>query len=169
MFFSGSQVYGADSQKFGEYELKAAFIFNFAKFVTWPEHHFSVRKNTIDLCVYGSGFPINTFNYFEGKTAQGQIFRTKRLKDLSAVDGCDMLFVCASERYRITQIINKVKDMPILTIGDTEGFGEKGVMINLYIEDDKVRFEINLDAAKDAGLFISSQLLKLGRIIQKKR
>jgi len=166
LFFFGGQFCRADSQKFGEYEVKAAFIYNFAKFVTWSEGRFKGGKSTIDLCVYGSGFPVNAFDYFNGKTAQGYIFKTKRIKNLSNIDGCDMLYIGPSERYQITQIINTIKNMPILTIGDTEGFAEKGVIINLYMEDDKVRFEININACKKAGLVISSQLLKLARIIQ---
>ena len=166
MFLFSNQLCRAESQKFGEYEVKAAFIYNFAKFVTWPEGHFRGGKNTIDLCVYGSGFPEHTFDYFYGKTAQGYTFKTKKLKNLSYINECDMLFIGSSERYQITQIINTLKDMPILTVGDTEGFGQKGVIINLYIEDNKVKFEININAAKKAGLTLSSQLLKLARIIK---
>ncbi|MCX7965825.1 MAG: YfiR family protein [Syntrophorhabdaceae bacterium] len=158
----------AELYKFSEYEVKAAFIFNFSKFVSWPEGHFSKRKRTINLCILGTGFPLNTFDYFEGETAQNYTFTKKRVKDLSDIDGCDMLFICSSERFRIDQIIKTVKNMPILTIGDTEGFAEKGVIINLYMEENKVRFEINIDAARQARLSISSHLLKLARIIQNK-
>ncbi|MGQ9569431.1 MAG: YfiR family protein [Thermodesulfovibrionales bacterium] len=76
-----------------------------------------------------------------------------------------LLFICSSDKRHLEKILNTLKGMNVLTMGDTKGFAQEGVIINFYIDKDKVRFEINKDAADKAGLKISSRLLSLARII----
>jgi hypothetical protein len=102
----------------------------------------------------------------QGKVVRGKRFIIKHTRSMGEFRGCHMLFICNSERGRLQEVLEAVKDKGILTVGDTDGFARKGVIINFYIEDKKIRFEINLDAARRAQLSISSQLLKLARVIQ---
>ena len=95
-------------------------------------------------------------------------FVVKRLKwgkDLKDLRDCKILFVSASERAHIDEIVQSVKGLPILTVGETPGFAERGGMIRFTLEDNRVRFEVNVDAAHDADLNISSRLLTLAKII----
>ncbi len=93
----------------------------------------------------------------------------KRLKwgmDLKDLKDCKILFVGASERAHVDDLVQIVKSLPILTVGETPGFAERGGVIRFVLEDNRVRFEVNVDAARQADLTISSRLLTLARIIQ---
>lgn len=154
-----------ENQKPSEYEVKAAFIYNFAKFVKWPERPHIPQRKSIEFYIIGSGFPTDALELLNGKQVHGMTLIVKKAKTLSDIKDPQMIFICSSERWRIQYIIDMFKGLPILTLGDTEGFAEKGVIINLYKEENRVRFEINIDAVRRAGLIVSSQLLKLARII----
>lgn len=78
---------------------------------------------------------------------------------------CSVLFISASDSGNLSQILEGIKGAPVLTVGDTEGYAGRGVVVNFFLEDNKVRFEINVEASRLAGLTISSQLLKLARIV----
>ncbi len=96
-------------------------------------------------------------------------FVVRRLKwggDLKDLKECKILFVGSSERAHIDELMQIVKTLPILTVGETPGFAERGGVIRFVLEDNRVRFEINVDAAHEADLTISSRLLTLARIIQ---
>jgi hypothetical protein len=103
----------------------------------------------------------------EGKTVGDKKITIKRNTSLENMRKCEMIFISASEEERLQQILKAINGSPALTIGDTEGFAEQGVMINFYIDNRTVRFEINPQAAKRAGLLISSYLLKIARIVGK--
>ena len=91
--------------------------------------------------------------------------RLKWGKDLKDLKDCNILFVSSSEKEHIPDLFNMVKWLPILTIGETPGFATRGGIINLTLQDNKVRFEVNIEAAKQANLNISSRLLALARIV----
>lgn len=157
----------AEETKPGEYQVKAAFLYNFAKFVEWPDE---VSKNTapIILCVLGKNLFDGDIDIIQGKPVKGRILAVKHASSIQEVGNCQILFISSSEKNRITQILHELRDYSIFTIGDSEGFAQQGVIINFYIEQDKVRFEINVDAARQARIRISSRLLKLARIIENK-
>ena len=169
LLFSAGFLCAAENQQPTEHEIKVAFIYNFAKFVKWPESPRNQSKKSIDLYIIGSGFPMDALELINGKQVQGKTLIVKKTKSLSDIKDPEMIFICQSERWRLGYIITMFKALPVLTIGDTEGFAEKGVIINLYTEENRIRFEINIDAARQAGLIISSQLLKLARIIHASR
>ena len=108
----------------------------------------------------------NTLEPYQGETIRGKNWSIKPFHSLQDLKDCQVLFISFSERGRITYIAKLANEMGILTIGDTEGFGAQGVMINFYLEKNKVRFEINADAVHRAGLKIGSELLKLAKIIR---
>ncbi len=147
-----------------EYAIKAAFIFNFAKFVTWPEPY--NRQENLNFCILGKDpFGEKVLSQFEGKRVKGKVFRIKKIKHLSSVRRCQMLYVSTSERHRLRWILTVVNrmDVPVLTVGDSDRFIKYGGMINLYKYKNKIRFEINNEAARVKGLKISSKLLRLAR------
>jgi len=155
----------AEEPEFSEYEVKAGFIYNFAKFIEWPREIFPDTKKPITLCVVGADPFGKALSAINNKTVQNrrlEIKYTGLSKDLKT---CNMLFVSTSERESLLQILEILKGTATLTIGDTKGFAKQGVMINFIMEENKVRFEINTESAGREKLIISSKLLKLARII----
>lgn len=167
MMSSVSTAY-ADSTPRREYQIKAAFLYNFGKFIDWPTDAPANASTSIILCVLGEdpfGFALDAL---EGKAVNDRTLTIKRLVEPRSLDACHILFISPSERARMTQILGHLKRVSILTVGDIEGFTHRGGIINFTIKKNKVRFEINVDAAKQADLRISSKLLKLAEIVKNK-
>ncbi len=150
----------AQARAFGEYDVKAVFIANFFKFVEWPS---PVREYRI--CIYGSDPFGQSMRTVEGMKVRGRPLEVRRPVSLRALGDCHLLFISSSERRRIQSLLDEIKGMDILTVGDTEGYAQEGVMVNFYIEASKVKFEINLNAIRRSSITVSSQLLKLGRMV----
>jgi hypothetical protein len=148
-----------------EYEIKAAFIYNFAKFVQWPPARGQPEAPLI-VCVIGEdpfGPALDTIDH---KVAQGHELQVRRRVRMEDAKSCHILFVAASERGRLASILRAVSDASVLTISDIDRFAEAGGVIGLYDIDNKVQFSINLEQARSALLQINSQLLKLAKIVQ---
>jgi len=159
-----------DASDSSEYLIKAGFIFNFAKFVEWPGAVFAQPDSPIVIGILGTD-PFGTIidKTVQDKRIGARGFAVKRLKwgaDLKDLKECRILFVGASERAHLDELVQMVKGLPILTVGETPGFAERGGVIRFVLEDNRVRFEVNVDAARQADLTISSRLLTLARIIQ---
>lgn len=162
----------ADSEKSKEYQIKAAFLYNFIKFVDWPKEKPSDEK-TITIGIIGKSPFGKAFEPLKNKQVkdkkviikQFQSLEESKLtsKQIETIRKCHVLFVCSSEKQQLRKIINSVKDRSVLTIGDTNGFLESGGIINFVIEDQKVYFEINNKTAKKAKLNIRSKLLRLAK------
>jgi len=150
----------AQVREFGEYDVKAVFMANFFKFVEWPS---PVREYRI--CIYGSDPFRESMRTVEGMTVRGRALEVRRPASLRSLGDCHVLFICSSERRRIHTILDAVRGMDLLTVGDTEGYAQEGVMVNFYIEASKVKFEINLKSIQSSRITVSSQLLKLGRVV----
>jgi hypothetical protein len=150
-----------------EYQVKAAFLFNFAKFVDWPEAMLA-RNSSMNVCVLGDDpFGAILNRTVEGKTVHDRPIRVARLVDAGDVSHCHVLFISVSEQRELPRLLPVLAGLSILTVGETESFVQNGGMIGFTSDADRVRFEINNDAAERAGLHISSQLLKLAtRVIQ---
>jgi len=150
---------GADP---AEYKVKAAFIYNFAKFVEWPDEP---HDNNLTLCVLGEGSFCAAIRTIKGKIISGKRIQIRRINSIKDLKDCNILFIASSEKHNLPHLIDDLDGSRILTVGDTEGFAEQGVIINLYIENDKVRFKINIGAARRANVKLSSKLLKLAKIV----
>jgi hypothetical protein len=165
---STAEAQAGDGSDSSEYLIKAGFIFNFAKFVEWPTTAFAQADSPIVIGVLGTDPFGNIIDRIvEDKRVGSRGFVVKRFKwtkDLNLRD-CKILFVSASERNHIDEIVQSVKGLPILTVGETPGFAERGGMIRFTLEDNRVRFEVNVEAAHGAELNISSRLLTLAKII----
>ena len=167
---AGAQA--GDASDSSEYLIKAGFIYNFAKFVEWPSTAFAEPDSPIVIGVLGTDPFGDIINHVvEGKKigARGFVIRrfkwSKELKDYKDFKECRILFVSSSEKLHFEEIVEAVKGLPTLPVGETPGFAERGGMIRLMLEDNRVRFEVNVDAAHDGNLNISSRLLTLARII----
>lgn len=145
-----------------EYEVKAAFIHNIVKFVEWPASPASGRAR---LCLMGDDPSGGAFGVLQGKPIGAADWEVVRVDGGHSLNECRVLFIAASERANLDRILARIGGSPVLTVGDTEGYAGQGVMVNFYQEENRVRFEINREAAARAGLAISSQLLKLARIV----
>lgn len=144
-----------------EYEIKAAFIFNFAKFVEWPETQFTDAKAPLVLGILGSG-PIGAaLQSLENKIVRGRPLTIQQVEGLKDLSQCHMLYICKSEEPDLKRIIEQLGSEPILSISDIQDFVKTGGHINLVIRQNKIRFIINSVAAKKVNLKISSRLLKL--------
>lgn len=157
---------GNGAQRANEYAVKAAFVYDFSKFVTWPERAFKAQYSQVSICVLGDNpFGGALDRIVAGKTVSGRTFRV--LYPASAVEArtCQIVFISRSEQPQLKTILDVLAASSALTVGDTAGYAGQGVMINLFLENDRVRFEINDEAAQRAGIDISSKLLSLARLV----
>jgi len=161
-----SHAQTADSSDSSEYLIKAGFTYNFAKLMEWPASAFPQPDSPIVIGVLGPDpFAGTLDDVLKGKQANGRNFVVKHLKWGNDLRDCNILFITSSQTAHLDEIFHMVKGLPILTIGETPGFAQRGGIINFILEDDKVRFEVNVDAAKQADINISSRLLTLAKIV----
>jgi hypothetical protein len=171
---AATDAHAQDTETSSEYLIKAGFIYNFASLVQWPSASFSQADSPIVIAVLGEDhFGTTLDRVLQGKKVDGRPFVIKRLRSLSELvkpvgnpRECQILYVTASAMSHLSEAIQAVRGLPILTIGEMPGFAKSGGIINLVLEDNRVRFEVNVKAAKDADLNISSRLLALARIVQ---
>lgn len=151
-----------------EYLLKAAFLEKFARFTDWPKHHFDNTNEPFVISVIGK----NPFqDSLEKLYAKGRIknraVKIRYIKKEDQIPGSHILFICKSEKKKLTRLIKFTKDYPILIISDTKGFAQEGSHINLYIRaNGTLHFEINPEASRNAGLKIQVILLEIAKIIR---
>jgi hypothetical protein len=159
-----------DSTTPTEYEVKAAFIYNFAKYTHWPEASTPETKKPFVIGVIGKDpFGHALDDAMRGQSLQGRAISVRRFNQVEDVADCDILFVSSSEKNNLQKIFEVLHKSPVLTIGEIDQFAARGGMINLTTEEKRVRFEINVDAAERAGLKPGSQLLRLARIVTDSR
>ena len=152
----------------GEYQVKAAFLFNFAKFVEWPDGSFKSPADGIHICVLGDNpFGTALSDVLAGKKVNDRPLVGMRLLDVKEASRCQILFVSKSEYTKLRAILAATKSAGILTVGDSDNFALDGGVIGFRLEDGRVRLEINLKAAQNAQVQISSKLLSLAQIVKK--
>ena len=155
----------AGAAEIEEYQVKAAFLFNFAKFVEWPAQAFKSAGAPIEICVLGPNpFGFTLANAVEGKAVGNRKFVVRDIRDAQQANECHIVFVSAAGWTRSLARLGDIKKCCVLTVGETEDFIAGGGMINLRLENARVRVEINPDAAERARLRISSKLLSLAEI-----
>jgi hypothetical protein len=161
----GSGMGLAESPTSLEYKVKGAFLLNFAKFTKWPSESFAAANSPITIGIVGEDpFGSTLDQLVAGETIGSQPFVVKRLKTSDDLSQCQMLFIPKSTTA--SDLLKRVPGSGVLTVGESDDFLDAGGVIRLLIEDKKVRFEVNMDAAQQAHLTISSQLLKLARAIK---
>jgi hypothetical protein len=163
----GAPAAPAQSEPLSEYQVKAAFLYNFAKFIDWPPETFPVGNAPIQVCMVGEDpFGPVLEHTFEGKTVNGHDLMIHHTNQVQQLKGCQIAFISDSERKHLPEILADLQGASVLTVGDSNQFAELGGMIGFTLENNKVRFEINLDAATRARLKISSKLLSVARIVR---
>ena len=144
------------------YQVKAAFLFNFAKFVEWPPESFAGETSPLVIGILGdSPFGGDLERTIQNKTINNHSLVIKQLHLLAEATNCQILFICNSEKKHFSEIIQSLRGHAVLTVSETDGFIQTGGMVNFVLEDGKIRFQINDEAAKAAQLKISSILLSL--------
>jgi hypothetical protein len=162
-----SLAFIASAQTIDEYQVKAAFLYNFAKFVDWPPLTFRTDKDPVRICVLGQNpFGGALGEAFDGKTVLGRPFVVVSVPNADAVPDCQILFIGSSERKRLRSIFAELRTIGILTVGETEGFAAQGGIVNFKVEDGRVHLEINIEAAGLAKLRINSRVLSLAQIVK---
>lgn len=145
-----------------EYQVKAAFLFNFAKFVDWPPASFTDTNAPFVVGVLGKNvFGDALEQTIRDRRVRNREFEFKNLTSVAEASHCHILFISPSEKEDLTKIIKSLNNASVLTVSETDGFIKAGGMINFTIQDSKIRFQINDLAVKKAGLQISSKLLSL--------
>lgn len=157
----------ATAQELNEYEVKAAFLYNFAKFVEWPGNFSADPNAPMIIGILGRDpFGGEIDRAIEGKSVNGHHLTIKRFSTLDGYKSCQILFVSSSERNNVPRILAAVANSSVLTVSETNRFAQIGGIINFITIENRIRFEINQAAAARAGLKISSKLLSLGRVVK---
>jgi len=153
-----------------EYQLKVAFLYNFTKFVEWPANSSDGTAEPIVLGIAGKGpHAAELEEVVRNRTVNGRKLVVKTVETPEAAKGVHVLFLPASEDARLAEWLGAVRGACTLTVGESGAFAQSGGTINFVVEGDKVRFEVNEDAAEQAGLKVSSQLLKLAKTVRKQK
>jgi YfiR/HmsC-like len=166
-FGSGVLSGTAPAQTPNEYQVKAAFLFNFVKFIEWPAEAFGDDGAPLVIGVIGQDpFGSRLDQTVSGKSANGRQLLVRRFKRGEDVRACHVLFISSSEGMHLSQIIASLRGAAVLTVGDMDQFIERGGDINFITEANKMRFEINAAVAMQAHLKISSKLLALAKAVR---
>ena len=153
-------------------QVKALFLFNFSKYVDWPSEAFATANAPIVIGVIGGSvegkFLRELARTVQAKNVDGRSILVRQIQTLEDLDKCHVLFIRSSEKTRLGEILGGLKTRPVLTVSETDQFLEEGGVINFVKKEGKIRLEINLDAARQANLQISSKLLNVADVVKGK-
>jgi hypothetical protein len=158
----------AQGQTADEYQVKAAYMYNLAKFVDWPSDAFESPSQPIVFCVLGQtplSRPLE--DALAGKVVGQRPLVFRQLTDSTHAGACKVLFIDLPDKIRLRQTLDQVKSLHVLTVGEAADFTEGGGIVRFFLDAGRVRLEFNLDAADDARLRVSSKLLSLGKIVRR--
>jgi hypothetical protein len=148
-----------------EYEVKAVYLYNFAKFVEWPAAAFDKPQTPYSICVLGTDPFGELLDIAAAESVQGRRMTVRRLTDAKAAAGCHILYVGPSERRKLPEIFQNLGKFPTLTVGEDDDFTRAGGCMRFFRLGDTVRFEINVEATERARLKVSAKLLSLARVV----
>ncbi len=152
-----------------EYQLKAAFIYNFTKFVDWPDHRSESKDSPFTIGVFGKNpFGDELNKLAQGRSVNGRPMIIKNITSTNEAASVDLLFVSDGQEELLGKLLGTIQSTGVLTIGESKAFADYGGIINFVTEADKIRFEINLDEAERGGLKLRAQLLKLAKNVRRK-
>jgi len=150
-----------------EYDLKGAFLFNFARFVEWPKDAFAEAATPITIGILGDDpFGARLDAIVAGETIRDRPLLVRRYRSIEQVDACHILFISSSEASRLDRIAKTLAHRSILTVGETKDFAIHSGIIGFELGQRRLRLRINLDAATEARLTISSKLLRQAQIVR---
>lgn len=149
----------AQGEAVPEYALKAAFLYNFARFTEWP----APPAREFNLCVYGMNPFGDQLDAIAGKPLHGKAVRILFPEAPDALDECHILFIADSALPTLPRLLAALERRPVLTVAEGAGIAEQGIMVGLVLDGSRVAFEANLDAIQRGGIIVSAQLLQLAR------
>jgi hypothetical protein len=165
--FAISLLSNAPALAQSEDQVKAAFLFNFARYVEWPDRAFADEASPVRICTIGADdFGSVVSAVVEGKSVGMRAVSVEPVSDVASAEGCHILYAGTASDVSPDEVVSGLAGASVFTIADTAGFAEKGGIANFFRADNKVRFEINPTAARGAGLKISSRLLRLARVVE---
>lgn len=145
--------------------VKAAFIYNFAKFTDWPSKSWNGPKTPLNLCTTGNDALISNLGRLNKETIGGRPVTISTFSAGNEASACHILYIGASEHRHFTRLIQQTRDAPVLTISEIGRFAAAGGIIQLYHDQQRIRFKINLEVARSRGLNLSSRLLDLAELV----
>lgn len=162
-----SFLYAKNLKSVAANQVKAAFIYNLIQFIEWPATTFANAVSPIEIGIFGKD-PFGSLidEVVEGVRVQGVALKIRRSSKLEDLQSCQVIFISRSEAKFLPRILGDLEKRPILTISDMDQFAWKGGIVGFVIRQNKVRFQINLNAARKSGLKISSKVLRLAEIIE---
>ena len=166
LLFAGSSAVG--QLKPSEYQVEAAYLYNFGRFVEWPAKSTTAQTGAFNICILGEdpfGQALDTT--LAGETIGNQRVAARRISSPQTLADCQILFISSSEANRLNKIIAALDKSAVLTVSDTPHFSQRGGMIQFVLEGNRIRFEVNLTATQRAGLTLSSDLLKVATAVRK--
>ena len=159
-----------EAQRPAEYQVKAAYLYGFGRFVDWPPGAATSGDGAFVLCVLGDDpFGRLLDQTVEGGQLKNQPVVVRRIGRAEDAAACDTLFVSGSEQSRLPRLLSLLDHRPVLTVGDSPQFAERGGMIGFTMEGNHVRFTVNLAAAREAGLMLQSELLRVAAAVRRRR
>ena len=164
--FALQAYHGARAEDTSEYYIKAAYLYNFAKFMTWPDDTFEGPDSPFILCIVGNSPFGEAIKTLDNKMIGKRKYVVQSCEDLGQVQKCHILYVSPSEQGHIQTILNKAAGISCLTVSDLEDFTQNGGMVRFFLKGKKIQFEINIDNVKRSKLNVSSRLLKIATIVK---
>jgi hypothetical protein len=167
VFFVSGMLQSARAQSTAdEYQIKAAVLFHFLQLVVWPGGAINGSGQSIVFCVFDDEpHHLDLENTLNGKVIGARVVQVRLVNQPTSLQGCNVVFLSRDESRRQTATLNSLRGLPVLTVGETDGFYADGGMIRLRVEEDKIRFDIDLAAAQSSHLQISSRLLLLATTV----
>ena len=158
------------SNQSSEYKIKAGYLYNFTKFIDWPDEPEASPDQTFTICLLGNDPFGDVLTPINNKKTKGQQIELVRFTRMSQeVSNCKILFISRSEQKHIKQILRDLSGLSILAVGDMENFAEAGGVVGFVIRDGRVRLTINHTAAQQANLNISAKLLEIAHVLEVQR
>ena len=150
-------------------DLEAAYLYNFGQFIEWPTPQADPPPAQFSICIVGKDeFGSTLDSLIQNDTVKGHTIIAKRLPSIAVVDSCQILFLSSSEKIRLAKDLDVLREKPILTVSSIPGFLDQGGMIQFLVQDNRVRFAVNLASATHVHLALSSELLKVAVYVNPK-
>jgi hypothetical protein len=168
--FLAIPVLNAQNPRPTDYQVKATYLYNFGRFIEWPEKVAAAQGGSFTVCVLGQDpFGPSLDATLAGETIGGKTIVAKRISSAEESDNCQILFLSLRDDSRVNKIIADLDKKAVLTVSDMPQFVKRGGMIQFVLEGKRVRFEVNLTATQHAGLTLSSELLKVATAVRRDR
>ena len=155
-----------DVEEEREQRIKAAFVYNFARFVEWPVDSFEDSRSPFVLGVLGQDRFVTALALLQGKEVHGREVQVRRFETLAGINRCQVVIIGSLDAAEVAAVLAALEGASVLTVGDMQGFADQGGVINFILRKNKIRFQVNSGAATRAGLRISSHLLKLAEMVE---